>query len=80
MTTAKFRDQFLDIAKGLAIILVVVGHVLQGSTERFDDLFWFRVIYSFHMPMFVFLSGAVAAITFAPEPPPPEIVTVGVDV
>ena len=67
MTTAKFRDQFLDIAKGLAIILVVVGHVLQGSAERFDDLFWFRVIYSFHMPMFVFLSGAVAAITFDPE-------------
>ena len=67
MTTAKFRDQFLDIAKGLAIILVVVGHVLQGSAERFDDLFWFRVIYSFHMPMFVFLSGAVAAIVFVPE-------------
>ena len=66
MTTAKFRDQFLDIAKGLAIILVVVGHVLQGSAERFDDLFWFRVIYSFHMPMFVFLSGAVAAIVFVP--------------
>lgn len=67
MTTAKFRDQFLDIAKGLAIILVVVGHVLQGSAERFDDLFWFRVIYSFHMPMFVFLSGAVVAIVFVPE-------------
>jgi fucose 4-O-acetylase-like acetyltransferase len=64
MITNNNRDAFLDIAKGLAIILVVVGHVIQGSSEKFDDLLWFRVIYSFHMPLFVFLSGAVAAITF----------------
>jgi fucose 4-O-acetylase-like acetyltransferase len=64
MTTNKYRDAFLDIAKGLAIILVVIGHVIQGSAENFDDLLWFKVIYSFHMPLFVFLSGAVAAITF----------------
>ncbi len=64
MTATKNRDLFLDIAKGLAIILVVVGHVIQGSAQNFDDLLWFRVIYSFHMPLFVFLSGAVAAIAF----------------
>ena len=67
MTNTQLRDQFLDIAKGLAIILVVVGHVIQGSSEKFDDLLWFRVIYSFHMPLFVFLSGSVAAIAFSPE-------------
>ena len=67
MTTNKHRDSFLDIAKGLAIILVVIGHVIQGSSENFDDLLWFRVIYSFHMPLFVFLSGAVAAIAFKSE-------------
>jgi fucose 4-O-acetylase-like acetyltransferase len=67
MTTSKNRDLFLDIAKGLAIILVVVGHVIQGSSQNFDDLLWFRVIYSFHMPLFVFLSGAVAAIVFKTE-------------
>ena len=67
MTNIQLRDQFLDIAKGLAIILVVVGHVIQGSAEKFDDLLWFRVIYSFHMPLFVFLSGSVAAIAFSPE-------------
>ena len=64
MIISRDRDAFLDIAKGLAIILVVVGHVVQGSSESFDDLLWFRVIYSFHMPLFVFLSGAVAAIAF----------------
>lgn len=64
MITNKNRDAFLDITKGMAIILVVVGHVIQGSSEKFDDLLWFRVIYSFHMPLFVFLSGVVAAIAF----------------
>ena len=67
MTTNTYRDTFLDIAKGLAIILVIIGHVVQGSSENFDDLLWFRVIYSFHMPLFVFLSGAVAAIAFQPD-------------
>ena len=57
MIATKNRDLFLDIAKGLAIILVVVGHVVQGSATNFDDLLWFKVIYSFHMPLFVFLSG-----------------------
>ena len=61
------RDVFLDIAKGLAIILVVLGHVIQGSAQNFDELIGFRVIYSFHMPLFVFLSGAVAAIAIQPE-------------
>jgi fucose 4-O-acetylase-like acetyltransferase len=60
----KGRDSFLDIAKGLAIILVVIGHVIQGSAENFDDLIGFKIIYSFHMPLFIFLSGAVAAISF----------------
>lgn len=63
----KSRDSFLDIAKGLAIILVVIGHVIQGSAENFDELIGFRVIYSFHMPLFVTISGAVAAIVFKPS-------------
>ena len=62
--TTKNRDSFLDIAKGLAIILVIVGHVVQGSANNFDDLLGFKIIYSFHMPLFIFLSGAVSAITF----------------
>ena len=63
----KDRDSFLDIAKGLAIILVVIGHVIQGSAENFDDLLGFKIIYSFHMPLFIFLSGAVASIAYRSE-------------
>lgn len=60
----KNRDEFLDIAKGIAIILVVIGHTLQSG--NFDDKWGFRVIYSFHMPLFVFLSGAVASLWIKP--------------
>ena len=45
------RYKFIDIAKGIGIILVMMGHFfIYGSTPT-------RVIYAFHMPMFFFLSG-----------------------
>ena len=53
------RDRFTDIdyAKGLAIILVVIGHVV--ATEYPIDNEWFMfvksTIYRFHMPFFMFL-------------------------
>lgn len=46
----KKRLQYLDICKGMGIFLVVLGHVLQNNPFRI----W---IYSFHMPLFFFLSG-----------------------
>jgi fucose 4-O-acetylase-like acetyltransferase len=48
------RDATVDTARGIGIILVVLGHnwtVLQEKGELF------RVIYSFHLPLFFFLSG-----------------------
>lgn len=56
------RDPLLDIAKGIAIILVVIGHTLQHNGGSFDNSAAFRFIYSFHMPLFVFLSGCTASI------------------
>lgn len=50
------RENWLDAAKGLAIILVVLGHCL----NHFDNESFHRlcdIIYLFHMPLFVFLSG-----------------------
>ena len=58
------RDKSLDVTKGLAILLVVLGHTFQGLTPKFDDLLGFRIIYSFHMPFFVLLSGVAAASWF----------------
>jgi fucose 4-O-acetylase-like acetyltransferase len=56
------RDQFLDIAKGIAIMLVILGHVLQGMRHDFDNWLAFKSVYSFHMPLFIFLSGAVTSL------------------
>lgn len=45
--------------KGLEIVLVVVGHLIQMwyLQDSCDSSFAFRVIYSFHMPLFFFMSG-----------------------
>lgn len=45
------RIKWLDIAKGMGIVSVFWGHTL------FKDEIWRIWIYSFHMPLFFFLSG-----------------------
>ena len=47
------RVGYVDIAKGLGIILVVMGHNDFALISPFAHKF----IYSFHMPMFFFMSG-----------------------
>lgn len=51
------RDLGLDAIKALATLLVIVGHVIQYTNVGFDNSIFFRVIYSFHMPLFMFVSG-----------------------
>lgn len=48
----KKRVEWIDMAKGYGIILVIVGHI---PIEKFLK-HW---IYSFHMPLFFFLAGYV---------------------
>ena len=54
----KERILFLDVAKAVCIILVVVGHYCPGNSPG-----WYMVIhdviYTFHMPLFMFASGYV---------------------
>lgn len=53
------RIKEIDVSKGIAIILVVVGHICSHSTPTGND--WYLnlrdIIYSFHMPLFIFLAG-----------------------
>lgn len=51
----KQRNKQMDVLLCLGIVLVILGHVGANSwkTKLFD---WF-VIYSFHMPLFFFISG-----------------------
>lgn len=55
--SATKRITEFDIAKGIGILLVVLGHCLP------TDNYWRIFIYSFHMPLFFFLSGAVLKIS-----------------
>ena len=43
------KIQWIDVAKGIAIIFVVLGHCVSGQT--------FIWVYSFHIPLFFFISG-----------------------
>ena len=60
----KQRNLYLDIMKGISIFLVLLGHSIQygskisyvGSRLFFNDPV-FKLIYSFHMPLFALLSG-----------------------
>ena len=61
------RVGWLDAAKGIGILLVVVGHALGGLIDSplGEGLSVFRAaffaIYSFHMPLFFMLSGVLVA-------------------
>lgn len=58
------RSEYIDIIKAFAIIFVVFGHCIQyGSGNEFFinmkyfDNVAFKAIYSFHMPIFMLVSG-----------------------
>lgn len=52
------RIELIDSLKGYAVILVLLGHVIVFSNPtQFSQSWLFVFIYSFHMPLFLFLSG-----------------------
>lgn len=44
------RVAFIDIARGISILLMIAGHVLTKGIKR-------SIIFSFHMPLFIITSG-----------------------
>lgn len=62
-----FED--VNIAKGIAMLLVILGHSPIVYPIDLQQIFWCRwlvdVIYSFHMPCFFLLSGFLFANTTA---------------
>lgn len=56
------RDRFLDFSKGIAIILVILGHSFPESTPSSGfQSFLFYIIYLCHMPIFFFISGYLSS-------------------
>ena len=56
----KERDYFFDNLKAVLIFLVVLGHFLLPIHGRNYLVVVKRLIYVFHMPLFVFVSGYFA--------------------
>lgn len=63
-TSFQSRNYLIDIIKGIAILLVVIGHNIQygsdSSLRLTGDFFehpLYKFIYSFHMPLFTLISG-----------------------
>lgn len=61
------RNATIDVAKGLGILLVVLGH---NALARDEDGLLFRGIYAFHVPLFFFLAG----LTFKPGARPARFI------
>lgn len=54
------RERWVDNVRGFAIYLVVLGHCIQYASHEgynFAENSLFQLIYSFHMPLFMLISG-----------------------
>ena len=50
------RDSYTDFLKGIAVVAVIVGHSI-SNVPKVD--FLFQIIYSFHMPLLIFISAYI---------------------
>ena len=53
----RHRIEYFDLLKGIAIFLVVMGHVITMCIRGLDAAFIFKLIEQVHMPIFFFISG-----------------------
>ena len=57
----KERKKYIDIAKGIAMILVIMGHC------KYINNYLHVWLYSFHMPLFFILSGMTFSVKNKPH-------------
>lgn len=55
----KSRNQTVDILRGIAMLLVVLGHTMTGCTTGAEESFLFNIVWSLQMPLFILISGYV---------------------
>lgn len=57
MVATKQRDSFFDVLKFVLIVFVILGHAMEQNLSNYYIRLLYTYIYSFHMPLFVFVSG-----------------------
>lgn len=57
------RILYLDYTRGFAILLVIIGHLIQFNFQSGINNRLFDIIYSFHMPLFFFISGYARSVS-----------------
>lgn len=55
----KSRNNIVDIIRGVAMLLVVLGHTMSGTVSKFSDSLLFQAIWTLQMPLFIVISGYV---------------------
>lgn len=53
------RNKFIDVMRGLAMLLVVLGHTIDGCTAMAHDTILYNIVWSLQMPLFILISGYV---------------------
>ena len=53
------RNRIVDIMRGIAILMVVLGHTMTGCTQGAEKSFLYNVVWSLQMPLFILISGYV---------------------
>lgn len=58
------RNSELDMMRGVLILLVVLGHIIQSIIPEANATYIVKFIYAFHMPFFMYISGYLARLSF----------------
>lgn len=58
------RNQFVDIMRGIAMLLVVFQHTMSVSTIGAETSFVFNIAWSLQMPLFILISGYVTKYSY----------------
>ena len=60
------RIEYIDIAKGIGILLVIIGHAFRDEMRMENNLaeFVYQLVYFFHMPLFFVISGLTFGLSY----------------
>lgn len=53
------RNHVVDIIRGIAMLLVVLGHTMSRTVSEYSDSLIYQAIWTLQMPLFVIISGYV---------------------